>query len=410
MLKTYKNRYLNYHFLSLLNFLLVSITLPFYLQLNSIVISCLVVLWCWGWLIKKNKLVLAKLDRVKYILLLFFIYVISLSYSSDVDDGIRSIETRLSLLIFPMVIATTPNLTKTKVELILISFSIGVTLACMMSYIFAALADGALYVYTTSTDSGFHRDNYTDIIGNIHPTYFSYYIIFSVSILLVSARSMTLMPKYLTFFVVIFLLFNLTILASKSAIVFICLFFLFFLGRSKKIFFIKIAILIITCVILVKSNEVIKYRFTNMGSIVVKKEQWIASTEVILKNPAFGVGIGDKQTELIHQYLENGFTYSYSNKYNSHNEYLSTCISAGLIGLSILLTTLGAFAFTFKMRTSLVRSVFILSFSFACLTENMLSINKGAIYFSFFYTLLILSGPNLLNESKRSKLEASHGA
>ena len=106
------------------------------------------------------------------------------------------------------------------------------------------------------------------------------------------------------------------------------------------------------------------------------------AVETIFKNPLFGVGIGDVQELLDQCYFieKSNFT---KEKYNSHNQYLYTWLSAGIIGFLIFMSLLGYyFKKAIQYNDSIMFSVLVL-YCIIFLFENVLSRQSGVIFFSF---------------------------
>src|SRR5690606_37503790 len=60
---------------------------------------------------------------------------------------------------------------------------------------------------------------------------------------------------------------------------------------------------------------------------------WNASLEVIRRNWLFGVGEGNKETVLVNEYEELGYTFPAERRYNTHNQYMDFMLGGGVFVL-----------------------------------------------------------------------------
>ncbi len=123
---------------------------------------------------------------------------------------------------------------------------------------------------------------------------------------------------------------------------------------------------------------------TNYDSYFARINIWKPGLEAIGENLWFGVGTGDDQTELNKKYLKFGYKDGIEFNFNMHNQYLQTMLNLGVVGLVIFLSiSVLQFGRGFLKRDLLYLS-FLSLFMAGCLTESMLSRNKGIIFFLAF--------------------------
>ncbi|MEX0997216.1 MAG: O-antigen ligase family protein [Flavobacteriaceae bacterium] len=141
-----------------------------------------------------------------------------------------------------------------------------------------------------------------------------------------------------------------------------------------------------------------KHKVSDIGQdyhkISLRSMMWGSSIDLIKEKPLFGYGAGVEKIQLEKQYEKRGYQIP---AYNAHNQFLSTTIQFGLIGLIILLSI---FYFLFKcaiidksQSTFLVTLIMLASMS----TESYLEIQQGSFYFAIFASLLII-------ENKKNKV------
>src|SRR5205823_1575205 len=63
---------------------------------------------------------------------------------------------------------------------------------------------------------------------------------------------------------------------------------------------------------------------------------WSYALELIKQHPLFGVGTGDVKDELEIVYKQHNYIPGILKHFNSHNQFLQTCITLGLCGMVIL--------------------------------------------------------------------------
>jgi O-antigen ligase len=135
------------------------------------------------------------------------------------------------------------------------------------------------------------------------------------------------------------------------------------------------------------------------NSLTIRLAKWRCSSDVIVENPWFGVGTGDEVDELLKSYKRNNFLEGIRCRYNSHNQYLSVLIAVGLTGLLIFIfVLLLPFVHGYKKNDHILVG-FIILITIFFWTENVLSVQKGVVFFSFFYALLIkkTNNPDTIN-------------
>ena len=90
------------------------------------------------------------------------------------------------------------------------------------------------------------------------------------------------------------------------------------------------------------------------------------------------------QDALNEQYKQDGHPQLLN--YDVHNQYLQTLIAQGLLGLITLILVL--LAPLFCGNRSFLSYSFVLIFATCILTESMLEVQKGVLFFAFFSSLL----------------------
>jgi O-antigen ligase len=125
--------------------------------------------------------------------------------------------------------------------------------------------------------------------------------------------------------------------------------------------------------------------------LTLRLAKWKTSFQVFATSPLFGVSNGDYIDRLVDQYKVNGFSYSAEERYASHNQYLYTLVSNGLVGLLLLLALLTGPLILDSASREYVPFLMLISVFF--LTEDLLARQQGIVFFVFFYILMTRKTP-----------------
>jgi O-antigen ligase len=117
--------------------------------------------------------------------------------------------------------------------------------------------------------------------------------------------------------------------------------------------------------------------------------RWDVAREVIGKSPVIGHGAGTEIPLLQEKYFERKYYTSYLHRLNAHNEYLSFLIKSGILGLLAYIATL---VYGFKIAIRKKDVVFfglMMLIAVVSLSENILDVDKGVIFYSFFLSFFL---------------------
>ncbi|HEX4373246.1 MAG TPA: O-antigen ligase family protein, partial [Puia sp.] len=198
-------------------------------------------------------------------------------------------------------------------------------------------------------------------------------------------------------------------LASRSVFVAVvltvCIAFplLSFNKISRMGFAITCALLLTGIVTVAFKNDFLKRRyldelksdlgitFSNEGRTV----RWEAIGELILKKPFIGYGTGSEKQVLKEKYLDKKLYTSYSLEMNTHNQYLGYLLRAGIFGLAVYLFTLGFGYYTAIKYRDLLFLGFMTIVAITSVSENILEVNKGIFFYSFFFSFFVFANNKL---------------
>jgi len=325
-------------------------------------------------------------DKTGVLISYFFLLLFSLFYSHEFNTGIKIVIRSLPFLLIPVGLITTKTIDKQKLKSISVGFYIGNLLTFVISLLYAII------IYKNNPlplEEGFsHFTNFVDI----HPSYYSIYLLFSTSLLFwvyKKDRRFTAVIKLILFVVLILIQLYLKSRAGLLAtILIICLFTI--LNHKKKIIASVLSIVLALFLILFKTLKNQDFLNRNVvESAIDRLSIWLSSLDVIKKNIFIGVGIGDYQYELDRQYFLNNFDHGIHEKLNTHNQFLQTLVSNGLLGLLLFLSI---FYFLFKRYLRFKNEIilyFIATIVILMFFDSVLIVQHGILFFTFFSTILL---------------------
>jgi O-antigen ligase len=358
--------------------------------------------------VKKERLRYSFSRKVIILQSVYFLTIICTLYTINIKGAFLDWDKQLSIFVFPLLFGfTSLDIRKYKLQLLEI-FSIACTLTIAYLYIDAFRIIYYKHLpFSTLFSEVFINHNFSQPIGT-HATYLSMYVALSLSCLIYLYTKEISQIKKTIFIICCFVLFaGLIQLCSKAvfiAVIFIITVVLpyFLLEGNKRIKFIVItAIISALTLVAIFNTDVLRIRyFTSLQSDLTKVSvthdesrllRWNSALKVIKKSPVIGFGTGSEVPVLKDQYFKDKLYQSYVSELNAHNQYLSFLLRSGIIGLLIYLFILG-----FGFRESVKRKdVIFLSFMILVATvsisENILDVNKGIFFYSFFFSFFLFS-------------------
>ncbi|MCM5661368.1 O-antigen ligase family protein [Galbibacter mesophilus] len=341
-----------------------------------------------------------KYDPKNKVLLLFPVYflvlLISMFYTENVADGWKLIQRSLSLLLFPIIFLFVKEDANSVRKLfdflmygLLVSFviNLGILITDVIQHLDSLDAGFSKLYYLEEIWTAFITSQFSSLVN---PGYISLYILLVLSYYLKNEIN-----NFYRFATVLVLFTYLFLLASKAAI--IALFFMSILlirkvkEKSKR--FLLWLLFGLGIIVFVSNPRVINGVVSDTQEVnaTISFQQrfltWRAAAETIDEAPVLGYGIGDAHDALIAKYKELGFTENYKNRYNAHNQFLTTWLEAGVLGIFVLLTIFTCLA-VYLRRSVNEFSVFLALF-FALLFESMLVRFNGIVFFSIVVPLLL---------------------
>ncbi|MEZ7886218.1 MAG: O-antigen ligase family protein [Flavobacteriales bacterium] len=339
---------------------------------------------------------------------IFLFFLISMLWTEDASVGWKSIETKLSLILIPLILGLSPPINKR--QFLFISWAIvsSVFISSLMLLFLAYLR------YLNSADMG--EFMYVKLSAHFHPSYIGMYYTAGMCFIkfYLEKETKSKRLKFFLRFVTVLLVIMVALLSSKAAI--LSCFALLILalvrnltknknGRSTP-FVAAVTVLLIFSVLF---NPISKSRInsaitksvvstsdlendkilaTKRSSTQARVLIWGLALEMILNSPS-GEGVGDSKACLMSMYERDEQYYMLSKRFNVHNQFLETAISSGLISLIFMITMFVFLSIkALRNRDILMLSVMLI-ITLNLLTESMFERQSGAVFISLFLGLLI---------------------
>lgn len=339
---------------------------------------------------------------------IFLFFLISMLWTEDASVGWKSIETKLSLILIPLILGLSPPINKR--QFLFISWAIvsSVFISSLMLLFLAYLR------YLNSADMG--EFMYVKLSAHFHPSYIGMYYTAGMCFIkfYLEKETKSKRLKFFLKFVTVLLVIMVALLSSKAAI--LSCFALLILalvrnltknknGRSTP-FVAAVTVLLIFSVLF---NPISKSRInsaitksvvstsdlendkilaTKRSSTQARVLIWGLALEMILNSPS-GEGVGDSKACLMSMYERDEQYYMLSKRFNVHNQFLETAISSGLISLIFMITMFVFLSIkALRNRDILMLSVMLI-ITLNLLTESMFERQSGAVFISLFLGLLI---------------------
>lgn len=340
---------------------------------------------------------------------LYVIQWIGLIHTDNFSWGMSRTETKLSLFIFPLLVLIS-FIGQREVVILKWVFVCSSTLAALWCHL--VLIRTAIAEHISWLDVLIHyefRTVYFVAPLKIHPTYLTIFVAFSFFLLteLVSKKKPGRRFWILTLALAYYGLVSFE--AASRAGIFI--FVLTLLGVSvskwlsekpqkwKTIVFV-LAILIVMVGIF--SNKLIQEKFftefksisdaglmASQGSVSQHIKSWYCAVELIWSDHfLFGYGTGDEKDILGTCYAAQGWEQMAQQKNDAHNEFLSSGIRHGIIGLGQLVFFF-IYIFHRAWKTNdRIYLIFLVMFFLVSLAESTLKARTGVVFFAMFNALL----------------------
>lgn len=403
--------------------LFVVFLIPFHRAFMPPFLALFFVTSVWGTSLDFVKSQLNKNKVIIFVLTAYFLmHLVGLIYTSNFSHALFDLEVKLSLLLFPLFFFGIYRRKFIELSQLQSVFIVSVSIAlfyCLMSSSASMMAGGDYSEFFYNKFSVIH-----------HPSYFSIIINGAMAIAIERLmKTKRFIFQILYFLVILFLVFGVFLTASRMGV--LIMLFLLFLMTVKYVFLSftyqgmgkSLVLYLAVYVAFLSQTGLLEKRFetgvdsmykslqddeegldeNNQDEILKGDAQrlsksdegdgvrvliWNESFNIFLENPIFGVGTGDIKDELLINYEEKGFSKAKNRRYNVHNQLLQAAATLGILGFFSLLISL-IYPLYFAVKFKLFAETFImLSFAMGFLTESMLEIQIGVVYFAVFTSLV----------------------
>ena len=381
-------------------------SLLFLTYLNSILCILLVAFWL---IFLKKEFDLSS-RKTRLMLLFISLYAIGIAgmiYTSNNKAGLATLETQSAILFFPLVFGTTTVLTPAILRTITTHFLIATALAAI-----AGLGYGVFNYFQTGKIQQLTREGIL-LFHVVRPVVMGLFCLLAMIIAFEKLTSSSAKAKGLLYTFIglmTLMIFLLSIRLTIACWLFIVSYYFLSIVKHKlyRIFLIPIAILLLIIsaftIPTVKNQWNELFDFSGSATIVLDKDSslgrswsgkalrvaiWKCSADILKTHWLAGVGTGDVQDSLQQTYENRKFYFaSMYNRYNAHNQYLQITLANGLTGLLILLSCIFYPLLYYRKKFSgNIYFLFLLLFAVISITESLLEVNKGIIWYSFFNSI-----------------------
>ncbi len=412
------NQFLKYIFSDQILLAALALALPLHRIPTSIITALIFI----KWLIQLNKdsfrIQWKELfsNPLLYLILYYLLQLISLSYTSFMQNGLLELQTKLSFLLLPLVFLFRNNKTQSKIDyhLIFKAFIVGLVIHLFFS----------LGTSFQDYQNGISRAFYYSWLGKgFHPTYYSLYLNLALSYLIVTffdkkqsrLRQSSGMAVLFTFLASMIIL-----LSSKAGLIGLgsnLLLGIYFMLRptlklKKKLIFFSTYMFLFVFIQLFpyslqrfalagkaitnttnttgKTNDKTTGKTTSRpGSTQSRIIIWNNALDAIKLKPILGYGAGSTKAVIHQTEIKNSNIASNTTTYDAHNQFLQTLICTGLIGLlSIILFFISGFGHTIRYQHIILLMFLLLCFE-NLLFESIMERQVGVSFIAFFGFLFI---------------------
>jgi O-antigen ligase len=394
------------------NWLLMAIafTMAFPIKYNSWIISLCAINWIlegdyWSKVKRCYK------EPLNILFLVFFaLHALSVLVSDNTHEALAILERRASFIVFPILIFGAKNLSTDLQKKISLSFVCGVIISLLYCFLKAFIR----YQIRPDSNEFFYHDLSSAV--NMNAVYMAAYTILAIHVLIYYFKTL---HKIITALAIAFLLFGCLMLNSKMMFAILLLGILYRFLSSKinlKSIVTLTGIFVVAslCIFLIpQSKQRISYEFTSNFEVLHQDQfrydthftgtslrllLWKYCFEIQYREKAFllGVGTGDYQDKLNQQYHKVGI-YTGNPKlhdsgylgYGPHNQYIEILFSLGIFALLIVV-----FIFYKQLQIAINYNHYLyiqlmLLMILFCITESVISTNKGIIFYTFFASIFI---------------------
>lgn len=399
--------------ISYYHLMLLMVSLPFNMYYSHIILLS----YALHTLIHLNRKDIKPIFKLRTLALLsvFIITVLSTIYTINTQAAFTDWGKQITILLFLLLFCLNPFDVKKYRDQLLLTFSLTCTLTILYLY-FDALITIKHYSLPVSNlfSAAFTNHNFSEPI-DIHATFFSMQVALALVYLLSCLfKKQAVYQKILYLFCSVVLSAGILQLGSKSVFVAliiainIALPFFLLKGRARLTFIIASTSVLVVVLGAILNSSTLRERYVKelRQDLTLKRPgvtvdsrlaRWHVSLDLISKKLIFGYGNGSEIGLLQDGFFKNKLYSSYLNKLNTHSQFLSFLLQSGIVGLLAYLLTL---TFGFRMalrRKDLLFFTFMVLITMVSVSENLLDVDKGIIFYALFFSFFVFSNEAVTN-------------
>jgi O-antigen ligase len=348
--------------------------------------------------------------------LVFYLWqIVSLLYSNDLNMGWSNVFTRLSFVLFPLVLFNPGDLIKANIFKLLRIFAISTSLyiiSCFVYALFRSLSfKNGIWIFNPHPPdyfwlSYFYNDEFT---FKIHPSYIAMFVLLSVFIAFESFtdRSLKTISRIKWLVISVLLSASVYFISSRAAILALVVMIVFYAisrirkSQKSRLGWIGGILVLILLLPLLSKNERVysifkKYPEGQTNDIRKKDDRfvvWESAIRIIKNNLLTGVGIGDVRSELAYENIRVGEDNLSKKQLNAHNQFLEVFVENGLIGFILFSGIFGFMIYIAVSEKNLLYGLFLIMMFVFFMFETILYRLAGVAFFSLF-SFILLHVPN----------------
>lgn len=401
----------------------IACALPIYHTLSQILLIVLLLFLLFKNLIKNKRRDFNFKEFYKApLLILFLIPILAIPFSEAFYNSTRSIGKSWPFLLLPLVaylmdLKQKQSFVRGFKNGIIIGALIASVVMLLNNFYYIITTDELIYVKNKVFNYNTTYYKFAEILKK-HPTYIGAEVLMALIFVVEDFRKNKIVNKK-SLFIGLSFLYSISLVFINSRIILLvaALYLVFILSLSIKNLVFKAAyfkvfallagfVLLSGITLYALKDSYILARFTKelnweltyqKGTHFNEKEtsdsrmaRWQSAVKVIKENPYKGYGNYSERKYLLAQYEKDGLTYSISQRYDTHNNYLSYLIEYGIWGFALLiLFLLQQFYISIRNRDA-VFIFYLVLLTILGLTENYLRRGEGVLFTSLFTTYFMM--------------------
>lgn len=377
--------------------------LVFPVKITTLLITALVILW---FILSLYYKAYFKFRANNVLVFLPFVYyslmVVGMIYTDSQHEGFKTLETKVPLIIFPVIFFTGYDILKgIETRRILVTYALFIT---VISIVIIGIT---IFSVKFLGQPGYSFSDLSRRTISIHPGYYSLYVGFSGLIFIRYFETFTNREKIIAAFLIIFLLgFNLLLVARMPLFAFIVCAFVYsiFIKKFKLLAILTLTVAGFLFLVGIQNPDweerifrpfmlIVEGDLTGVENFLFNRiQEFNCSMEILTRGTVVltGEGTGDDNEALFQCYSDHKYEWVLSQRYNAHNQYIQSALQNGILGsVTFGLLALAPFLFRQVREHQMEFVLFSLLFALFSLTESTLEVQKGVVFFSFFYALFV---------------------